>query len=89
MILIPHARRGFTEVIQRLVRLRLPKTRLPHIGNRQTLLTVVRRNSRSLSPQEKIQLAVQVFDSNMFLDSRKARGCEVKAWALRARINLD
>ncbi len=33
------------------------------------------------SPQEKKRVAVQVFGSNLFLDSRKARGCAAKPWS--------
>src|ERR1043166_8779045 len=33
------------------------------------------------SPQEKKRVAVQVFGSNLFLDSKKARGCAAKPWS--------
>jgi hypothetical protein len=34
------------------------------------------------APQEKRRVAVQLFGSNLFLDSRKARGCAVEPWSL-------
>jgi site-specific DNA recombinase len=34
------------------------------------------------SPQEKKRVAVQVFGSNLFLDSKKARGYAAKPWSL-------
>ena len=33
------------------------------------------------SPHEKKRVAVQVFGSNLFLDSKKARGCAAKPWS--------
>jgi hypothetical protein len=34
------------------------------------------------SPQEKKSVASKVFGSNLFFDSKKARGCSVKPWSL-------
>jgi len=34
------------------------------------------------SPQERKIVASKVFGSNLFLDSKKARGCSLKPWSL-------
>jgi hypothetical protein len=34
------------------------------------------------SPKEKKAIASKVFGSNLFLDSKKARGCSLKPWSL-------
>ena len=39
------------------------------------------------APEEKRRAAVQVFGSNLFLDSRKARGCAVEPWSHLSDFN--
>jgi hypothetical protein len=48
------------------------------INSAKTLGEVALRDS----PQEKKAVASKVFGSNLFLDSKKARGCSLKPWSL-------
>jgi hypothetical protein len=51
------------------------------LGTTQTLGEIARTGSA----KQKKDLLLKIFGSNLFLDSKKARGCNAKPWSTHSR----